>query len=340
MKSLRAMVLMQEDFLPPDPVGDHVDLASAPWKMEYDVIATLEELGHEVLPLGVDGELEPLRTAIDEFNPDIVFNLLEEFRSDLGHVPFILGYLELLRRPYTGCNPRGMTLATGKSLQRGILRYHNIPAPDFAEFPIGQAARRPGHLQFPLIVKSATQHGSVGISQASVVHDDKKLRERVEFIHEQIDSDAIVEEFIEGRELYVGVLGNDRVRVLPVWEMVFDKMPAGVHRIATSKVKWDEHYQKKIGLKTRAARGLSDDVTRRIHSVCRRTYKALGQTGYARMDLRLTPGGDVYLLESNPNPQLAYGEDFAESASADGLSYNDLIQKIVSLGMRYHAARE
>ncbi|MFQ5430630.1 MAG: D-alanine--D-alanine ligase, partial [Phycisphaerae bacterium] len=145
------------------------------------------------------------------------------------------------------------------------------------------------------------------------------------------------EQFIEGRELYVGVIGNERLRTLPVWEMIFDNLPEGAPRIATSKIKWDAKYQKKVGLKTHAAKDIPDGVTDRIMRVCKRAYRALGQSGYARMDLRLTENNEIYLLESNPNPQLAYDEDFAESAHAVGIDFEQLLERIIRLGLNYHS---
>ena len=186
-------------------------------------------------------------------------------------------------------------------------------------------------------MKSVTEEGSRGISQASLVTNDEKFRERVEFIHEQILTDAIAEEYIEGRELYVGIVGNQRLSTFPVWEILFSKMPEDMPRIATGKVKWDVEYQKRWGIKTEAARDLPDGADRRILQTCKRAYRILDLTGYARMDLRMRDDGEVFLLEANPNPQIGYGEDFAESAETAGVTYENLLQRIVNLGMRYRA---
>lgn len=337
MRPLRVLGLMHEQFVPPDSYAGVGKDEVPPWKMEYDVMAGLHNLGHHTRSLGVSTDLAPIRSAIEEFKPHIVFNMLEEF-GELGtHGPFVLAYLELMGQAYTGCNPRGMLLADDKTLVKKICKYHRIHTPDFLLYPRSRVFKPPRKLSYPLIVKTATEHGSVGIAQASVVNSEDKLRERVGFIHDSFETDALVEEYIEGRELYVGVLGNHRVQTFPIWELHWPEWPEGVPKIATSKLKWDHQYQAKVGVKTRPATDLDESLTRRILHLCRRAYRLLGQSGYARIDLRLRPDGEIYLLESNPNPQLAFGEDFAESAHAAGLDYESLLQRIVQLGLRYHA---
>jgi D-alanine-D-alanine ligase len=190
-----------------------------------------------------------------------------------------------------------------------------------------------------LIVKSLTQEASIGISQASVVEDEHKLRERVQFIHESIGTDAIVEAYIAGRELYCGVIGNQRLQALPVWEMVFDRMPEHQHRIATERVKWNAKYQEKMGIMTGWADDLDEHIAARVQHLSKRAYRVLELSGYARIDLRLDEAGTVHVLEVNPNPQIADGEDFARSADFAGLEYPALIQRILTIGMRWEAAR-
>ena len=339
MKPLRILALMHEDLVPRDDVAD-ADTAEVDWKMEYDVTVTLKNLGHEVHNLGLGGDLGVIRKAIDERNPHIVLNLLEHFHGVPVFDQNVVSYLELLRIPYTGCNPRGLMLARDKGLSKKLLAYHRIPVPEFAVYPVGKRTiRRPKRLQFPLIVKSLTAEASTGISQASVVEDDDKLAERVRFMHETFGTDCIVERYIEGRELYVGVMGNQRLEVFPVWELLFTKMPDELWHIATDRVKWSRVYQKKRGIKTAAARHLPEGVAEHLQHLCRRIYRTLDLSGYARIDLRLDAQGRVYVLEANPNPQLAYGEDFAESAEHAGIPYADLLQRIVNFGMRWRPDR-
>lgn len=336
-RRLRVMVLLHKDLLPPDSLKGHSEKEIAEWQTEYDVVTCLRNLKHEVLPVGVHDDVRVLRDAVDAFAPDIVFNLLEEFHGVALYDYFIVAYLELLRMPYTGCNPRGLLLACDKSLSKKVLSYHRLPVPRSAAFRIGQRRAVPKRLRFPLIVKALTEQASLGLSQASVVYSQEKLIERIRFMHESIGADAIVEEYVEGRELYLAIMGNTRLQTLPLWEMYFGDLPDAAPRIATEKVKWDAAYQKRLGLRTHAVGELPEGVQQQIARVCKKAYRVLGLSGYARMDLRLSPDGRIYLLEANPNPQLARGEDFAESAAHAGVSYEALIQKIVNLGLRFRA---
>jgi D-alanine-D-alanine ligase len=337
VKTLRVLVLMHDYMVPPDDVSGH-DLMEVPWKTEYDVVATLQEMGHAVLKVGVAEDLSVVRRAREEWKPDIVFNMMEAFH-ELGTFDHnVVSYLELLRVPYTGCNPRGLMLARDKALSKTILHYHRIAVPEFAVVHIGRKPRRPKRLRFPLIVKSLTQEGSTGIAQASVVADEEKLAERVTFIHESIGTDAILERYIDGRELYVGITGNHRLSVFPVWELLFTKRGDEVHRIATDRVKWSTTYQRKYGIETHRAK-LPDDVASRIQYLCKRVYRALDLSGYARIDLRMDEAGRPYVIEANPNPQLGYGEDFAESAEESGVSYEQLLQRILMSGLQWRPGR-
>jgi D-alanine-D-alanine ligase len=337
MSKLRILALMAEGLVPPEDLSG-IDVAEAPWKTELDVVQTLLEQGHEVQPLGVGGELGVIREAIRTFRPQIAFNMLEAFDNVATWDQNVVAYLELLKVPYTGCNSRGLLLGRDKALTKKILAYHRIPVTEFAVFHRGRRVRRPRRLQFPLIVKSLTLDASIGISQASVVDDDQKLAERVAFIHESIGTDALVEEYVDGLELSVGLLGNQKLTVLPVWQMDFGDLPDEARRIATERLKWSTAYQKKHGIKTGPAQ-LGGAEERRIQAVCKRVYRSLMLSGYARVDLRLDRSGKVYVLEANPNPQLACGEDFAESAEHAGIPYRSLLQRIINLGQRWEAGR-
>jgi D-alanine-D-alanine ligase len=337
MKKLRILALMHDSLVPPEHASAN-DLAEADWKMEYDVTANLRQLGHEVLKLGIGEDLRVIRQSIDEWKPNVVFNMLEDFHDVGVFDQNIVSYLELLRVPYTGCNPRGLMLARDKGLAKMLLAAHRIPVPDYTVVQIGRKVRRPKRMHFPIIVKSLTKEASQGISQASVVDGDEKLRERVQFIHETVGTDALIERYIDGREFYIGVLGNTRLQVFPVWELNLSKMDAH-WRIATDRVKWNRAYQKRHGIKTHEVRNLPEGVEERIRHLAKRTYRALCLSGYARVDVRLDAEGKVYLLEANPNPQLAHGEDFAESADHAGISYRDLLQRIVNLGLQWRPER-
>jgi D-alanine-D-alanine ligase len=320
--------------MPPETIQNGIEKEKEPWRTEYDVITTLRSMGHEVYPVGLKSDLAVISKAIEDHKPHIAFNLLEEFD---GHALFdqhVVSFLELLRQPYTGCNPRGLTLAHDKALTKKILSFHRIPVPGFAVFPMGQKVIRPARLRFPLFVKSVIEEGSVGISQASVVNDDEKLTERVEFIHRTTNSHAIAEQYIEGREIYVGVIGNKRLQTYTPWELVIKNLPEGSLNIATGRLKWNPAYQKKVGLVTKPA-NLPEELQLKVELLSKRIYRHLSLSGYARMDYRLSDNGDFYLLEANPNPQIAKNEDFADSAEHGGLSYGQLLQKILTLGLSY-----
>jgi D-alanine-D-alanine ligase len=337
MRKLRIMALMHDSLVPPENATGH-DPAEADWKMEYDVTANLRGLGHEVLNVGCGEDLRVIRQALEEWKPNIIFNMLEDFHDIGVFDQNVVSYLELLRVPYTGCNPRGLMLARDKGLSKMLLAAHRLPVADYTVMQVGRKARRPKRLGFPLIVKSLTKEASQGISQASVVDTDEKLAERVQFIHETVGTDAIVERYIDGREFYIGVLGNQRLDVFPVWELNLSKMEAP-WRIATDRVKWNRAYQERHGIKTHEVQNLADGVEERIRHLAKRAYRALSLSGYARIDMRVDAEGKIYVLEANPNPQLAHGEDFAESAEHAGIAYRELLQKIVNLGLSWRPER-
>jgi len=335
MSKRRVLLMVHETLVPPDDIAGRPEAEIEHCRTEYNVLSTLRNLGHHVRVIGVGDRLTELREAIRDWRPHVVFNLLEEFSGIVSYDHYMVAYLELMRQPYTGCNPRGMMISRDKVLTKQVLASHRIPTPRFQLFPYGQRFREPRKLQFPLFVKSATDDASLGISQASVVDGMARLRERVEFIHEQTQSDALVEEYIDGRELYVAVLGNDRLTALPAWEMDFGTLPDVQEAIATRKVKWDPAYQARHGIATGPARGLTAAQHDSLARLAKRIYRALHMSGFARMDLRMRNDGAVFVLEANANPNLTYGEDFAESAEAAGIGYEALIERIVRLGIAY-----
>jgi len=334
---LRIIVLLSQELMPPDTIPDGVEKEKQPWRTEYDVISTLKSMGHEVSPVGLRSDLEVIAKAREELKPQVAFNLLEDFEGQALYDQHVVSYLELIKQPYTGCNPRGLTIAHDKALTKKILSYHRIPVPGFAVFPMGQKVVRPRRLKFPLFVKSVVEEGSVGISQASVVSDDQKLAERVEFIHRQTSSHAIAEQYIEGREIYVGVIGNRKLQTYTPWELLINNLPEGSLNIATGRLKWNPDYQKKVGLVTKPA-DLSPELQRKILLLSKRIYRHLCLSGYARLDYRVTNDGECYLLEANPNPQIAKNEDFSDSAAHCGISYPQLLHKIVTLGLSHNTA--
>ncbi len=333
-KKLRVLVLMHEDLVPPVDPSTLSESEFHRVKTECDLLDALAKLGHEARPLGVRDSIIRIRDTVEEWQPDIVFNLLDEFQGEAIYDQHVVAYLELLRVPYTGNNPRGLVLARDKALSKKVATYHRIRAPRFFVCRTGRRVRRPKRLDFPLIVKSLVEEASMGISRASIVRDDEALAARVKFVHERIGTDAIVEEFIAGRELYVGILGNDRLMALPPRELIVDSHEPGEDLIATESLKHDVRYQEKHGVRVAAATNLPEGVERDLIRSSKRIFRTLSMEGYARIDYRLSESGRLYFLEANPNPELANYEEFASAAAKAGLSYETLIQRILNLGLR------
>ncbi len=335
MRRHRVLLMTHDQNVPPETIDGLSEEQVEAFVTEFNVYESLCRLGHKVRVIGVGDRLSELRETIRDWKPHAVFNLLEEFSGIASYDQHIVAYLEMIRQRYTGCNPRGLMLSRDKILTKQVLAWHRIPTPAFQLFPFGNRFVEPKKLEFPLFVKSASLDASLGIAQASIVDDMQSLRERVAFIHEHLQDDALVEEYIDGRELYIGVLGNTRLTTFPVWEMNFGTTSKLQSGIATRKVKWDRKYQKKHGISTGPAEGLSAADLERLAKLAKRIYRALHISGYARLDLRMRPDGSVLLLEANANPDLSLGEDFAESAEATGLGYDALIGRIVNLGISY-----
>ena len=335
MKKLRVVVLMHEDLVPPESMDGYSDKEITEWKTEFDVVTALQDIGHDVKSLGVHDDLGVIRENITEWKPHITFNLLEEFHGLSLYDYHVASYLELMKQSYTGCNPRGLMLAHDKALSKKLLYFHRINVPRFLVIPIGKVPAVPVRLKFPLFVKSLCEDGSYGIAQASVVYNEEKFRERVSYLHEQLATPVIVEEYIEGRELYISVTGNKRLQTFPVIELKFGKKRDDTLMIATSKVKWDPDYQKRHKIDTTVAEDLTEDLRQKIAKLSKRIYRILGLTGYARIDLRLKDNDEIYVLEANPNPDIGYGSEISCATEAVGIEYGELLQRIINYGLRY-----
>ncbi|MCJ7593077.1 MAG: hypothetical protein MUO51_17165 [Woeseiaceae bacterium] len=335
MKRYRILLMTHEQLVPPESIEGLTEKEVDLFRTEYHVYSTLYNLGHHVRAIGIGDHLSELRETIRDWRPHVVFNLLEEFSGIAAYDQHVVAYLEMVRQRYTGCNPRGLMLSRDKVLTKQVLAWHRVATPAFQLFPLGKRFAEPRKLKFPLFVKSATEDASVGIAQASIVADMASLRERVTFIHDRVQSDALVEEYIDGRELYIGVFGNTRLTALPVWELNFGTMSEVQSGIATRRMKWNRTYQEKHGITTGMAQGLSEGEADRFVRLAKRIYRALHMSGYARLDFRMRDDGSVFLLEANANPDLTNGEDLAESARAIGIDYEAFISRIVSLGLSY-----
>ena len=335
MRKKRVLVLMHVDLVPPDDIAGKPDAEFFEYKTEYDVVTGLRDLGHEVQKLGLYDDLTPLRQAIQDFKPHIAFNLLDEFRGETMLDQNVVSYLELVQVPYTGCNPRGLILARDKALSKKILHYHRIPVPRFAVVPAGRKLKRkPARLDYPLIVKSQVEEASLGIAEASIVSNDEKLAERVEFMHATVGTSLILEQYVDGRELYVGIMGNTRLQVLPVWELEMRRLRADAPRIATRQVKWNLQLQKRRGVKIGPARDLPPELERLLVKTSKRVYRLLQLSGFARIDFRLDAEGRPFFLEANPNADIGYGEEFADAAEAAGIDYEPLLDRLLTIGIR------
>ena len=306
---------------------------------EYEVAEALMANGHEVFLIGFHSDLRRMLDRLEEFDPELVFNCTESFMGAARYDYGVTALLEMKGYRYTGSPPEALLLARDKATSKKILAYHSVPVPRFAVFKHGGPAEPPADVPFPLIVKPMHEDASVGISQSSVVNDAASLAERASFIHRTLHQPAIAEELIEGRELYVGIVGNQELQLLPTIEMTFDGIDDPNMRIATYSAKWDLDYRNRWGIKNVFARRIGKEALEKIDRVCRDSFEALGLRDYARIDLRLTKDQEIYVLEVNPNPYIAFGEDMANSAERLGLDYYAFIERILQEALgRYEAA--
>ena len=333
-KKLKILALF--DAIAPTTIDQDLsaELKTDDWKTEANVLAALGELGHTIEHLAIFDDLHLLRQKLDAFQPDIIFNLADQFRNNRAFDQNIASFLEMHGVTFTGCGSTGLTLCKHKAISKKILGYHRIHVPEFTVIARGKRCTRPARLKFPILVKPLKEEASYGISQASFVETDDQFKERVQFIHTSHDCDVIAEEYIAGRELYVSVLGNHKLEVFPIRELVFKEVPPDEPKIATYRAKWDEEYRKKWGLQNQFAEALDPALARDIVQTCKRIYRLLTIDGYARVDLRVTAANEIYFIEANPNPILAADEDFAQSAMKAGLSYPQLIERIIRTGLK------
>jgi D-alanine-D-alanine ligase len=296
-----------------------------------EIHEALHKLGHEPSYLVVDGE-DPSLLAVAKSKADLIFNLSESYAGDDTKDMNLAAYLDLLEIPYTGAGPRGLFLAQNKALAKKIFHFHDIRTPFFAVSYKGQLDHA-HDIAFPLIVKPLAEDGSIGIDALSVVSSVKELMERIHYIHESFDCPALIEEYIEGREIYGAVLGNDKPEPLPLVEMDLSKLPEGTPRIAGTEVKWEKDSDAYRKTRSAIAEDLDEETVQHLQQTAVAAYQALQLRDYGRIDMRLTPEGKIYVIEANPNPWLSSGAEFAMAAKKSGRSYADLMQDIVDLAM-------
>jgi D-alanine-D-alanine ligase len=300
---------------------------------EADVLACLGRLGHETDTLAVFDNVVAIVEKIASFQPDVVFNLTESFDAQRAHEPNIPALLELLKVRYTGAGPEALLLCKDKSLAKKLLSYHRVRVARFVVSQKSRPLRRLKRFVFPAFVKPAGEESSDGIAQASFARDEGEALERVRFLHERFEGDVMVEEYIEGRELYVSVIGHKRLTVFPPRELFFEQVPDDAPKFATSKAKWDDAYRSKWGIRKGPAAPLPEGVPRKLDQMARTVYRVLKIRGLGRIDTRVTAAGEVIVIEANPNPSLAREDDFAQSAAAGEVDYDALIQKILDAAL-------
>ncbi|MBI3542339.1 MAG: hypothetical protein HY075_03580 [Deltaproteobacteria bacterium] len=334
---MRVLMLFDLAEQPPksqDEAAYAADLDDEAWESEAAILAALRRLGHDVRLFGIHDDIRILLDELQASRPDVVFNLCEAFRSDRALEAHVPALLELLGMKTTGARPAALALCKDKAMSKRVVASSGVRVPRFEVSSRSSPLASFKHVGFPAIVKPLGLESSTGISQDSLVSDEQAALERARFVHERLGQDAIVEEYVEGRELYVGVLGNwdcGRLEVFPPRELFFDEVPDGDPKFATFKAKWDDAYRKKWGIRNGFAAGLGDALEKRVSDVARAAYRALQISGYARLDLRLTPEGELVFLEANPNPSIARDDDFAAAAAKHGLPYDKLVARLIKL---------
>jgi D-alanine-D-alanine ligase len=302
-----------------------------------EIFEALEKLGHQPFYHVLDGSLPSLH-GLEKCGADLIFNLTEAFAGDDTKEMNVAAYLDLLRVPYTGAGPHATFLAQDKAVAKKMFAFHGIRTPFFATAYRGRIDHA-HDISFPLIVKPMLEDGSIGIDAESVVNSVKELMERVEYIQNEFDSPALIEEYIEGREIYAAILGSyERAHVLPLVELDLSRLPKGTPKIAS----WDVKFEKDTAVhkltKSSVAENLDEETASRLSETALAAYRAVKLRDYGRIDMRLSPKGEVYVIEANPNPWLSSKHEFAMAAKASGRSYAQLIGEIVEAAMARYAA--
>ena len=337
MDALRVLILFDTDYPPP---GDQNFTSLArihKSEVEFQVAAALRRCGHRVRLLGFRNDLGALLAGLVAEPSDVVFNLCERFGGNCSLDAAVTGMLEMLGLAYTGSPPAALWLARDKAKTKHVLAGCGVPVPRFFEVPTAQPMAHCS-LRYPVIVKPLEEDASVGISLKAIVNSFEAVAERVALVHRRYGA-AIVEEFIEGRELYVGVMG-DPPQALPAREMLFHGDTPARARIATFRAKWDWDYRKQHGIRNRRALKMPANVQQHLSDIAVRSFVALGLRDYARVDVRLSADGIPYVIEVNPNPYLAWGEDMSESAASVGLGYSQFLESLVHMALKMRSSRQ
>jgi D-alanine-D-alanine ligase len=304
----------------------------APKTDREEIFDALQKLGHEPSYFELDGR-PPSLHSLSRCDADLLFNLTESFGGDDTKEMNVIAYVDLLGLRYTGAGPHSIFMSQDKAIAKKIFAFHGIKSPFFATSYRGRIDHA-HDISFPLIVKPSWEDGSIGIDAGSVVKNVKEMMERIQYIQDEFDSPALIEEYIEGREIYAGILGSyERTQVLPLVELDLSRLPEGTPKIASYDVKFEKNTEVYKLTKSAIAENLDEATTKRLEDTALAAYRALKLRDYGRIDMRLAPNGDVYVIEANPNPWLASRQEFAMAAKASGLSYTETIESIVDLAM-------
>jgi D-alanine-D-alanine ligase len=301
-----------------------------------EITDVLARAGHETFPVIVDGTQECLK-RLASAKADLLFNLVESFGDDDTKEPYVAAYYELLGLRYTGSGPRGLALAMDKAVAKKVLAFHGVQTPRFAT--VFQGRLDWAHdIDFPVIVKPTREDGSIGIGFRALASSIKELMERIDELHADFDHPVLIEQYIEGREIYVGVIGNARPEAFPLVELDLSHLPEGTPRIAGTEVKWEERSQAYRGSKVLVPDDLPADVVQAVQQAALTSFQALHLRDYARFDFRITPKNKVYLIEANPNPYLYSGSEFIKGARASGRTHPQTILEIVDLAQARYSS--
>lgn len=332
--SLKILLLFDIPYTPPVETDYRKYMIGDEWKDERDVARTLTKLGHQVTAFGIHNDVKPLIAYIEANRPDVVFNQCESFAENRQNESNLAGLLELLAIPYTGASPDALSICKDKGLSKKILSFHNIQVPSFTVVPVGEhSIVQDSDIRFPAICKPLGLDSSEGISSASLVTNKKECLGRVKFIHKHFETDAIIEEYIDGRELYIGLIGGEKITVLPPQELFFKRLPAKIPKMLTFHAKWNANYRKKYGIDSGFAKKLDSGLLSRLKKDCETIFTSLKLKGYARVDLRLDKNNEPYIIEVNPNPSIKKTDDFASAAKRAGITYEELLEEIIDLAI-------
>jgi len=298
-----------------------------------DIKTALTTSGFRTVLFNVDSNIIRLFDFLKEHKPDVIFHICESIGKESIHEMHVAGIYELMGIPYTGSNALTLGLAQNKARMKEILSYYNMPTPNFQVFNSFESIVVKRDLNYPLIVKPLREDASIGISSDSVVENYNNLCKQVERVIQQFNQPALVEEYIEGRELNVAIFGNNPPVAFPISEVDMSTLPSKYHKIISYNAKWMKGTEEYENTKGCCPARLPQRIEKQLKELALQTYNIIGGRDYARVDFRLTKDNRPYILEFNPNPDIARDAGFARSAIASGLTFNDMVKTIVEYAL-------